>query len=47
MGHANDAILADGGRVLIKDPIRFDGVQVSGWANADGGTPAVATSSSR
>jgi hypothetical protein len=27
---ANDAVLAEGGRVLIEDPHRFDGVRVIG-----------------
>ena len=45
---ANDAVLAEGHRVLINDPTRFDGVKVIGvdehcWR----GTPAAATSSSR
>jgi len=41
---ANDAVLAEGRRVLIDDPHRLDGVKVIGWMNTCGGTPAAATS---
>ena len=44
---ANDAVLAEGRRVLINDPARFEGVRSSAWTNIAGGIPAVATSSSR
>ncbi len=51
---ANDAVLAEGKRVLINDPARFDGVRVLGvdWGrprlrgSTCGGTPGAATSSS-
>ena len=44
---ANDAVLAEGRRVLINDPHRFDDVQVIGVDEHAGGTLAAATSSSR
>ena len=44
---ANEAVLAEGRRVLIDDPNRFDGVQVIGVDEHVGGTPAAATSTSR
>jgi len=54
---ANDAVLAEGRRVLIGDPQRFDGVKVLGvddprtlrsrpGAHSSGGKPAAATSTS-
>ena len=43
---ANDAVLAEGKRVLIDDPHRFDGVTSSGSMSTSGGTPAAATSTS-
>ena len=43
---ANDAIIAEGKRVLIDDPARFDGVTVLGSMSIAGGTPAAVTSSS-
>ena len=44
---ANDAVLAEGKRVLIDDPDRFDGVdRRSGSTSTSGGTPAAATSTS-
>lgn len=36
---ANDAVLADGRRVLIDDPHRFDGVRVIGVDDTSGATP--------
>jgi hypothetical protein len=41
---ANTAVLAEGHRVLIDDPARFDGV-TTGWGSMStcGGTPGVAT----
>jgi len=51
---ANDAVLAEGKRVLINDPSRFDGVTTIGvdWGSprlrgsTSGGTPVVGTSTS-
>jgi hypothetical protein len=43
---ANDAVLTEGGRVLIVDPHRLDGVRVIGVDEHAGGTPAGATSTS-
>jgi hypothetical protein len=44
---ANDAVLAEGKRVLIDDPGRFEDVRVIGvWMSTSGGTPAAATSTS-
>lgn len=42
----NDAVLAEGRRVLISDPARFDGVSVIGVNEQCGGTPSRATSTS-
>lgn len=42
----NNAVLAEGKRVLINDPNRFDGVRVIGVDNTSGDTPARATSTS-
>jgi hypothetical protein len=43
---ANDAVLAEGRRVLINDPTRFDGVRVIGvdehWPTSTGRAPATA-----
>ncbi len=47
MEPANDAVLAEGKRVLIDGPDRFDGVAVLGSMSTGGATPAVATSTSR
>lgn len=41
---ANDAVLAEGRRVLIDNPRRFDGVRVIGVDEPSGGTSAAATS---
>jgi len=46
-GTANAAVLAEGERVLINDPRRFDGVKAVGLTSMSGGTPGVATSTSR
>jgi hypothetical protein len=43
---ANNAVLAEGQRVLIADPARFDGVRVIGVDEHVGVTPAAATSTS-
>ena len=43
---ANDAVLAEGKRLLLADPGRFDGVRVVGVMNTPGGTPTAATSTS-
>jgi hypothetical protein len=43
---ANDAVLAEGKRVLINDPGRFDGVTVIGSMSTSGDTPAAGTSAS-
>jgi hypothetical protein len=43
---ANDAVLAEGKRVLIDDPDRFGGVRVIGSTSTCGATPAAATSTS-
>ena len=43
---ANDEVLAEGRRVLIADPHRFDGSRSSASTNTCGGIPAAATSSS-
>jgi hypothetical protein len=41
---ANDAVLAEGKRLLIEDSTRFDGVRVvAGSMSTPGGTPAAAT----
>jgi len=44
---ANDAVLAEGKRILIADPNRFDGVAVIGVDEHVCGTLAAATSTSR
>jgi hypothetical protein len=41
---ANDAVLAEGKRVLIEDQARFDGVAVVGWTSTCGDTPGAGTS---
>ena len=43
---ANTAVLAEGQRLLINDPTRFDGVRVIGLMNTYGGTPPTETSTS-
>ena len=43
---ANDVDLAEGKRVLINDPGRFDRVTVIGSMSTSGDTPAAGTSTS-
>ena len=43
---ANDAVLAEGQRVLVADPARFDGVAVIGSMSTSGATPVTARSTS-
>jgi hypothetical protein len=43
---ANNAVLAEGKRVLINEPGRFDAVEVIGSTSTCGGTPAAATTTS-
>ena len=43
---ANDAVLAEGKRVLIDDPGRFEGSRRSGLTNTYGATAAAVTSTS-
>jgi transposase-like protein len=43
---ANNAVLAEGQRVLIDDPHRFDGALPSGSTSTSGATPGAATSTS-
>lgn len=43
---ANNAVLAEGKRLLINEPARFDGVKVIGSTSTCGATPGAATSTS-
>jgi len=43
-GNANDAVLAEGRRVLIEDEHRYDGVTAIGVISTCGATPSAATS---
>ena len=43
---ANDAVLAEGKRILIEDPHRLDGVRASASMSTSGGTRGAATSTS-
>ena len=45
--HGEQLVLAEGRRVLIADPGRFDGVRSSGSTSTCGAIPAAATSTSR